>query len=437
MLSRRRFLAHTSLLAGSTALAEALFARVAAGTELGPTPDPKLLDRAKTLLEKAPLIDTHNDLPKMFLTARSDDLSKLDMGKVQPTLCADIPRLREGRVGAQYWSIEVDDSTQATHMALHDALRQFDVTLRFIRSRPEMELARTADDIERIHRSGRIASLMGVEGGHMIESSPAALRIFQELGARYLTLTHLDNVPWADAATDRPERHGLTEFGKRIIRELNRIGVFADISHVSPDAMLDTLHVTRAPVIFSHSNAFAIDPHVRNVPDHVLRLMPANGGVVHVTFIREFVSPKDPAWQAKRLQALEELHARLDADEAIRQGIAAWERANPHPRGTISDLADHIDHIRNVAGIDHIGIGSDFYDVAYNSMAIGLEDVTRYPYLICELLRRGYSDDDVLKIAGRNHLRAMRRMETVAAELQKSEQPLVAEGSTMRGGYLD
>jgi membrane dipeptidase len=270
----------------------------------------------------------------------------------------------------------------------------------------------------------------------MIESSPAVLRIFQELGARYLILTHLDNVPWADSATDRPERHGLTEFGKRIIRELNRIGVFADISHVSPDAMLDTLHVTRAPVIFSHSNAFAIDPHVRNVPDEVLRLMPANGGVVHVTFIREFVSPQDPAWQAKRLQALRELHARLDTDDAIRKGIAEWERANPHPRGTISDLADHIDHIRSVAGIDHIGIGSDFYDVAYDSMAIGLEDVTRYPYLVCELLRRGYSDDDVLKIAGRNHLRAMRQMETVAAELQKSEQPLVTEGETIRGGYL-
>jgi membrane dipeptidase len=436
MLSRRRFLAQTSVLAGSGALVEALFAPVAAGIEARPAPDPKLLDRARSLLAQAPLIDTHNDLPRMLLTTRSGDLSQLDMGKVQPTLCADIPRLREGRVGAQYWSIAADDSTQNTHRALHEALQQFDVTLRFIRGRPELALARTADDIERIHRSGRIASLMGVEGGHMIESSPAVLRIFQELGARYLILTHLDNVPWADAATDRPERHGLTEFGKNIIRELNRIGVFADISHVSPDAMLDTLHVTRAPVIFSHSNAFAIDPHVRNVPDDVLRLMPANGGVVHVTFIREFVSPQDPAWQAERLRALRELHARFDTDDAIRKGIAEWERANPHPRGTISDLADHIDHIRSVAGIDHIGIGSDFYDVASDSMAIGLEDVTRYPYLICELLRRGYSDEDVLKIAGRNHLRAMRRMETVAAELQKSEQPLVKEGEAMRGGYL-
>jgi membrane dipeptidase len=436
MLSRRRFLSDTSLLAASTALADGLFASVAAVAEPPSPPDPKLLDRARSLLERAPLIDAHNDLAAMFFQTSLDDLSHLDMGKVQPTLCADIPRLREGRVGAQYWSIWVDSSTQTSHTALHDALRQFDVTLRFIRSRPELMQARTADDIERIHRSGRIACLMGIEGGHMIESSPAALRIFQELGARYMTLTHFDDVPWADAATDRPERHGLSEFGRQLIRELNRIGVFADISHVSPDAMLDTLHVTRAPVIFSHSNAFALDPHVRNVPDEVLRLVPANGGVVHVNFIREFVSPQDPTWQRKRLDVIRELHARVESDEAIRKQVAEWEKANPHPRGTISDVADHIDHIRKVAGIDHIGVGADFFDTASDSMAIGLEDVTRYPYLIAELLRRGYSDDDVLKIAGRNHLRAMRQMEVVAAELQKSEQPLTKEGPTMRGGYL-
>jgi membrane dipeptidase len=436
MLSRRSFLAQASLIAGSAAMGESFSSDAAAGGGSEPPPDAGLLERAKMLLEQAPLIDGHNDLGAMFLKTRADDLSQLDMGQVQPTLCADIPRLRAGRVGAQYWSIWADGSTQSTHTALHEALREFDVMLRFIRSRPELAQARTADDIDRIHRSGRIACLMGVEGGHMMESSPAALRIFQELGARYLTLTHLDDVPWADSATDRAERHGLSEFGRQIIRELNRIGVFADISHVSPEAMLDTLKVTRAPVIFSHSNAWAVEPHVRNVPDEVLRLIPANGGVVHVTFIREFVSPQDPAWQAKRLAALRDLHARFDTDEAISRHIAEWERANPHPRGTISDVADHIDHIRQVAGIDHIGIGSDFYDVAPDAMAIGLEDVSRFPYLFCELLRRGYSDGDVLKIAGRNHLRAMRRMEAVAAELQKTEQPLVIEGPSLRRGYL-
>jgi membrane dipeptidase len=433
MLSRRSFITRASLAAGSALLGSSCSE---GGQSAATAVDPQSLEHAKALLERGPLIDGHNDLAAMFLQVYNNDLSRLDMGQVHPELCADIPRLREGGVGAQYWSIWVDSSTQVTHTALHDALRQFDVMLRFIRSRPELEQARTADDIERIHRSGRIASLFGVEGGHMIESSPAALRIFQELGARYLILTHLDDVPWADSATDRTELHGLNEFGKKIVRELNRIGVFVDISHVSADTMLDVLHVTRAPVIFSHSNARAIDPHVRNVPDDVLRLMPTNGGVVHVNFIREFVSPGDPVWQAKRTAALRELHLRFDTDAKINQGIADWEKENPHPRGTISDVADHIDHIRKVAGIDHIGIGSDFFDASGNSMAIGLEDVTRYPYLIAELLRRGYSDDDVLKIAGRNHLRAMRRMEAIAAELQKSEQPLVVEGPMMRHGYL-
>ena len=436
MLSRRSFLAQASLVAGSAVLAGSAAGGRAMAAEPEAAVDAKLLGRAKALLERAPLIDGHNDLAAMFLEVYGDDLSHVDMGKVQPKLCADIPRLREGRVGAQYWSIWVDNSTQNTHMALHDAIRQFDVMLRFIRSRPELAQARTAEDIERIHRSGRIASLFGVEGGHMIESSPAALRIFQELGARYLTLTHLDDIPWADSATDRTELHGLSEFGKKVVRELNRIGVFADISHVSADAMLDVLHVTRAPVIFSHSNARAIDPHLRNVPDEVLQLMPANGGVVHVNFIREFVSPGDPAWQAKRIAALRDLHLRFDTDGEINEHIAEWEKQDPHPRGTIVDVADHVDHIRRVAGIDHIGIGSDFFDAAGDSMAIGLEDVSLYPYLFTELLRRGYSEDDLLKIAGRNHLRAMRQMEAVAAELQKSEQPLIEEGPTRRHGYL-
>ena len=428
MISRRRFLEQTSMFAGTAVLANSVVAGVTATADDPLAPDPNLLARAKSLLDQAPFIDTHNDLPTMFLETNAGDLTSFDMSKVQPTLCADIPRLREGGVGAQYWSIWVDSATQKTHTSLHEALREFDVALRFIQSRPELEQARTADDIDRIHQSGRIACLLGVEGGHMIENSPAALRVFHALGARYMTLTHWDNIDWADAATDRPEHYGLTEFGERVVKEMNRLGMFADISHVSADTMRDTLHVTRAPVIFSHSNAFAIDPHPRCVPDDVLQLMPANGGVVHVNFIWEFVSPRYPEWQQKRTAALQDLHARLDTDQAIAKGLADWDKENIPPRGGVSDVADHIDHIRKVAGVDHIGVGADFYDVVPGSMVVGLENVTRYPYLFAELLRRGYSDDDVLKIAGRNHLRAMRQMERVAAELQKSEAPLITEG---------
>ncbi|MCM2255197.1 MAG: dipeptidase [Vicinamibacteria bacterium] len=377
-------------------------------------PDPALLARARTILAQAPLIDTHNDLPHMLVAKRDGDLAGLDLGVPQPEWCADIPRLRQGGVGAQYWSVYTDASNMKTNRSLHEALRAFDVVLRLVRSRPELELARTAADVERIHRAGRIASLIGVEGGHMIEGSLAALRIFHELGARYLTLTHWDNVEWADAATDRAEQDGLDEFGEAVIRELNRLGMFVDASHVSADTMRDVLRVSRAPVIFSHSNAFAIDPHPRNVPDDVLRLLPRNGGVVHVNFIKEYVSAADPAWQQRRSTAAEELRARLDRQQAVDAGLAAWEQANPHPGGTIAEVADHIDHIRKVAGIDHVGIGADFYDDGKTSMVPGLRDVTRYPHLFAELLRRGYSEDDLLKIAGRNHLRAMRQMEGAA-----------------------
>jgi len=392
-------------------------------------PDPALLERARALLREAPLVDTHNDLPTMLLEERAGDLTGLDLEQVQSDLCADVPRLREGGVGVQYWSVFVESATMKTHTSLREALREFDVARRFIRGTPGLELALTADDVVRIHEAGRIASLLGVEGGHMIESSPAALRIFYELGARYMTLTHWDTIEWADAATDRADHDGLTKLGERLVREMNRLGMFVDLSHVSPDTMRDALRVSRAPVIFSHSNAYALDPHPRNVPDDVLRLLPANGGVVHVNFIKEFVSPDNPAWQQARKEALEDLRARLDDAGAIDRGIAEWEQGHPEPRGSVSNVADHIDHIRAVAGIDHVGIGSDFYDDGRSSMANGLENPTRYPYLFAELLRRGYSEEDLLKIAGRNHLRALRQMERVAAELQRSEAPLVEPGS--------
>jgi membrane dipeptidase len=423
LLSRRTFLERGGLAAGALLLPRSVYA--ALGSDQAPTA--AQLERARTLLREAPFIDTHNDLPTNLLEA-GGDLSRFDLGKPQPTLCADVPRLREGCVGVQYWSVFVPSATQNTHTSLHESIREFDIALRIIRSQSAFEQARTADDIERIHKAGRIACLLGVEGGHMMEDSLAALRIFYELGARYMTLTHWDNIDWADSATDRVEHNGLTEFGKKTVREMNRLGMFVDISHVSADSMRDAIGVSRAPVLFSHSSSFAMNPHPRNVPDDVLRRLPANGGVVHVNFIKEFISPQNPAWSERRTAALNALHAKLDNDKEIEKGIEAWEKENPFPRPTIKDVADHIDHIRKVAGIDHIGIGADFYDAGHQSMVEGLDDVTRYPYLFAELLNRGYSDEDIRKIAGRNHLRALRQMEKVAAELQKTEGAVLGEG---------
>ena len=427
MNSRRKFLAQTS------GTAVALFAArrgiaAAANADDGNSVDPVLLKRAMALLEQAPLIDTHNDLPSMLIEQSAGNLANFDFSLRQPKLCADIPALRAGRVGVQYWSIFVESATQRTHIALHEAIREFDVTLRLMRGQQGFEQARSADDIDRIHRSGKIACLMGVEGGHMLENSPAALRVLYELGARYLTLTHWDNVDWADAATDRPDHQGLTSLGRQFVREMNRLGMFADLSHVSADTMRDALRITRAPVIFSHSNAFALNPHPRNVPDDVLRLVRDNGGVVHVNFIRDFVSPDGQAWTNRRDAALRDLHGKLTDDLEIEHAINAWEKSNATPRATIGDVADHIDHIRKVAGIDHVGIGADFYHTDTSDMASGLGDVSRYPYLFAELLGRGYSDEDVMKIAGRNHLRAMKQMEQVAVELQRTEAPLISEG---------
>ena len=436
MLSRRRFLEQASLAGAAGFLPRSLFAATpsphpAAPLNSGEAEDSAvpaaLVARARALLQQAPLIDTHNDLPSMLLDARGD-LTQFDLGKKQPMLCADVPRLREGGMGAQYWSVFVESATQKSHTWLHEATREFDVALRLIRSQPDFEQARTAEDIERIHKEGRIACLIGVEGGHMIENSTAALRIFYELGARYMTLTHWDNIDWADSATDRPEHYGLTEFGKQVAREMNRLGMFIDISHVSANTMRDALSVSRAPVIFSHSSSFAVNPHPRNVPDDVLRALAVNGGVAHVNFIKDFIAPKNAEWQERRTTALRELHLHVESDKAIETGMQEWEKKNPYPRPTISDVADHIDHMRQIAGIDHIGIGADFFSADPSTMVDGLADVSRYPYLFAELLRRGYSDDDVLKIAGRNHLRAMRQMEKVAAELQKSENPLITRG---------
>jgi len=427
LITRRAFLAQTAV--GAATLRAPAWAVAAVKSEAPAKTDPIFLERARALLEQAPLIDTHNDLPTMFIELSAGDLTRFDLSVRQPTLCADIPALREGRVGAQYWSIFVESKTQNSHISLHEAVREFDAALRTMHGYAGFEQARTADDIERIHATGKIACLLGVEGGHMIENSPAVLRVFYELGARYMTLTHWDNIDWADAATDRPERYGLTDLGKHVVREMNRLGMFVDLSHVSADTMRDALRATRAPVIFSHSNAYAIDPHPRNVPDDVLRLVRDNGGVVHVNFIRSFVSPEGQAWDDKRAAALRNLRGRLTDQASIDKAISDWEKSAGLAPAGIGDVANHIDHIRKVAGVDHIGIGADFYHADESDMATGLGNVTRYPYLFAELLRRRYTDEEILKIAGRNHLRAMRQMERVAAEIQPTESPLISEGT--------
>jgi membrane dipeptidase len=376
-----------------------------------------LLARARALHQQVPLIDGHNDYPWALRENAARDLDKLDLTKPQPTIMTDIARLKAGGVGGQFWSVYVaaDDPAPVT-----STLEQIDVVHRMMRKYPgAFELALTAGDIERIFKQGRIASLIGMEGGHSIDSSLAALRMFHRLGARYMTLTHSKNIPWADSATEKPVLNGLSPFGEAVVREMNWLGMLVDLSHVSPDTMADAIRVSEAPVIFSHSSARAVNDVPRNVPDNVLQMLPKNGGIVMVTFVPGFLSPKVTAWG--KLQAAEEtrLKAQSPNDEtAVKAGLAAWTKSNPAPRATVADVADHIDHIRKIAGIDYVGLGGDFDGIT--SVPEGLEDVSTYPTLTAELLRRGYKDDDVKKILGLNILRVMREVEKVSARLQQS-----------------
>jgi membrane dipeptidase len=387
------------------------------------TPDAQFLDRARALHKQVPLIDGHNDYPWAVRENVADrDLDKLDLTQAQPKIHTDIARLRAGGVGAQFWSVYVPaDLPGAT--AVTATLEQIDIVHRMMRKYPQVfELATTAADVERIFKAGRIASLIGMEGGHSIDNSLGALRMFHRLGARYMTLTHSLNNAWADSATDTPKLGGLSPFGEEVVREMNWLGMLVDLSHVSPDTMEDAIRVTAAPVIFSHSSARAVNDVPRNVPDNILRLLPKNGGVVMVTFVPGFLSPKVAAWNKLQTAESDRLKVLFPADQnAQKAGVAAWTAANPAPRATVADAADHIDHIRKVAGIDHIGLGGDFDGIT--SVPQGLEDVSKYPALTAELLRRGYKDDDVKKILGLNVLRVMREVERVSAKLQKERGP--------------
>jgi membrane dipeptidase len=386
--------------------------------------DAALLAKAKALHQQVPLIDGHNDYPWALRENAQSDLDKLDIAKPQPTIMTDIARLRAGGVGGQFWSVYVaaDDPRPVT-----STLEQIDIVHRMLRKYPDtFELALTADDVERSFKKKKIASLIGMEGGHSIDSSLGALRMFYRLGARYMTLTHSKNIPWADSATDTAVLNGLSPFGEAVVREMNWLGMLVDLSHVSPDTMKDAIAVSSAPVIFSHSSSRAMNDVPRNVPDDVLSLMPKNGGVVMVTFVPGFLSSKVAAWT--RLQEAERNRLTQQfANDAVAQktGLDAWIKSNPAPRATIADAADHIDHIKKIAGIDHIGLGGDFDGIT--SVVQGLEDVSTYPALTAELLRRGYKDDEIKKLLGLNILRVMREVEKVSARLQKerSASPLL------------
>jgi membrane dipeptidase len=380
------------------------------------------LEHARKLLRSTPLIDGHNDLPWEIRDSKTAprDVAAYDIRQTAPKQ-TDLPRMAEGEVGAQFWSIyipgEIKDSGYARVQ-----LEQFDIARRMIARYPDrLALALTADDIERDFKKGKVASLLGMEGGHAIENSLGALRSYYALGARYMTLTHNVTLDWADAALDSVRHGGLTEFGREVVREMNRLGMLVDLSHVSPGVMSDALDVSEAPVIFSHSAARALVDHPRNVPDSILVRLKKNGGIVMVTFVPAFVSPDAAAWDLQAQQESNRLKGTVSDTAERRRMEDEWKAAHPQPRASLKQVADHVEHVRDVAGIDHVGIGSDFDGI--DAVPEGLEDSSRFPYLFAELIRRGWSDSDLKKLAGQNLLRVFHSAEATAARLQKSRQP--------------
>jgi membrane dipeptidase len=381
------------------------------------------MQRALAVLRASPIIDGHNDLPWVIREKANDDLRQFDLSaRVHGD--TDIPRLRAGMVGAQFWSVWVP-SALSPHEAMRQQLEQIDLTKRMIDTYPDdFGLALTAADIRKEQERGRIASLMGIEGAHSMGNSLGALRSYYDLGVRYVTLTHFHTIDWADSATGEARHDGLTPFGEEVIREMNRLGMMVDLSHVSYATMRDALRVTEAPVIFSHSSARALTDHVRNVPDHILKHMQINGGVVMVTFFPAFVSQAMRDWEIDLLPRLKE--AKTDAEwQQITQHYLD-ERGQP-PRATLSHVADHIEYMAEVAGIDHVGIGADFFGTEVeHELVEGLEDVSRYPHLFAELVRRGWSDENLRKLARENLLRAFAEVEQVAERARRSRPPSLA-----------
>ncbi len=387
--------------------------------------------RVKHVLSDTPLIDGHNDLPweirerfggvgNIHLDADTSHLRGKDGKPV--SLMTDIPRLRKGQVGAQFWSVWIPADITGPE-AVQTTLEQIDVVRNMVARYPKtFEMAYTADDIERIHKEGKIASLIGIEGGHQIDNSMAVLRQMYVLGARYMTLTHGKTTDWADSATDAPKHHGLTDFGRAVVREMNRLGMIVDLAHVSADTMRDALRATRAPVMFSHSSARALDDHPRDVPDDVLRMVKQNHGIVMVNFYPVFISGDNATWYARHEGAIKRFHEQyIGQPDRARAAVKKWVQDNPRPEATLKMVADHIEHIRKVAGVESVGIGSDFDGIGTTPK--GLDGVDKYPALFEELARRGWTDEELADLAGRNMLRVMRGVEKTARKLQAEETP--------------
>ena len=375
----------------------------------------KLTDEARAIHREALLIDGHNDLPYRFREKKDLEFLRLDITRRQKDLHTDIPKLREGGVGGQFWSAYVSAERAKDHTAVRETIEQIDVIHRMVRAHPDVfAMAATADDVVRIHAQGKIASMIGVEGGHSIDNSLGVLRVYYTLGVRYMTLTHSENTDWADSATDKPVHHGLTPFGEQVVREMNRLGMLVDISHVSAETMRQAIRVSKAPVIASHSSAFAVAAHPRNVPDDVLLLIKEKDGVVMVNFYPGFVVPEAARIMHDSFEAARQIREKYPKEEEYRAAVQEWYRAHPIPNGDIHDVVDHIDHIVKVAGVEHVGIGSDFDGI--NKVPKQLEDVSCYPYITQELLNRGYSKEDIFKILGGNVLRVLRKTEQVARD---------------------
>jgi membrane dipeptidase len=400
---------------------------------LAAQPDAALQKRVDRVLTRTPIIDGHNDLPWALHDGYGKKALDVDLREdtrsLEKPLHTDIPRLRQGHVGGQFWSVWIPAEIKGPE-AIRQTLNQIDIVYNLVARYPDtFELARTAADVRRIQRSGKIASMLGVEGGHQIDKDLSALRQYHRLGVGYMTLTHLLTTEWADSATDLPKHDGIAPFGKEVIREMNRLGMLVDLSHVSPKVMRDAIAASRAPVIFSHATARGLVDHPRNVDDEALKALTANGGVVMVSFVTFYASAANAKWQADfaaekaRFNAPPYTGLYIGQPERAKAALDAWKAANPEPKVTISEIADHIDYIAKVAGHDHVGIGSDFDGIP--STPEGLTGVETYPALFVELARRGWSDANLAKLAGGNILRVMERAERVAAEM-KDQTPSTA-----------